>query len=119
MRLVAPDEWYETGLENFLGRLLDRDQSANFIDSFDAFARRAALMGALNSMTQVTLKIAMPGVPDFYQGTEFWDLSLVDPDNRRPVDFAACSAALQSIGDEPKWPALADTWPDGRITSSI
>jgi (1->4)-alpha-D-glucan 1-alpha-D-glucosylmutase len=116
---LAPDEGYETGLESFLGRLLDRGQSGSFIDSFDAFARRAALMGALNSVTQVTLKTAMPGVPDFYQGTEFWDLSLVDPDNRRPVDFAARCAALHSIGAEPNWPALADAWPDGRIKFAL
>jgi (1->4)-alpha-D-glucan 1-alpha-D-glucosylmutase len=77
------------------------------------------LMGALNSMTQITLKTAMPGVPDFYQGTEFWDLSLVDPDNRRPVDFAARSAALHAISTEPSWLALAETWPDGRIKFAL
>ena len=80
-------------------RILDRAQSADFIDSFDAFARRAALIGALNSLAQVTLKATMPGVPDFYQGTEFWDLSLVDPDNRRPVDFAARVDALGSLSE--------------------
>jgi (1->4)-alpha-D-glucan 1-alpha-D-glucosylmutase len=116
---LVPDERYETGLENFLGALLDRDRSASFIASFDAFARRTALMGALNSMTQLTLKSAIPGVPDFYQGTEFWDLSLVDPDNRRPVDFAARSAALASIGDAPNWPALADTWLDSRVKLAL
>jgi (1->4)-alpha-D-glucan 1-alpha-D-glucosylmutase len=116
---LAPDARYERGIESFLGRLLDREQSAGFVDSFAAFARRAALLGALNSLTQVTLKTAMPGVPDFYQGTEFWDLSLVDPDNRRPVDFAARSAALDLIGDAPDWPALAATWPDGRIKLAL
>ena len=58
-----------------------------------------ALLGALNSLSQITLKATMPGVPDFYQGTEFWDLSLVDPDNRRPVDFAARAAVLAVAGD--------------------
>ena len=58
---------------------------------------RVALMGALNSLAQVTLKATMPGVPDFYQGTELWDLSLVDPDNRRPVDFPARAHALRSL----------------------
>jgi (1->4)-alpha-D-glucan 1-alpha-D-glucosylmutase len=72
-------------------------------------------MGALNSLAQLALKATIPGVPDFYQGTEFWDLSLVDPDNRRPVDFAARASALASIGEAPDWPALAGTWPDGRI----
>jgi (1->4)-alpha-D-glucan 1-alpha-D-glucosylmutase len=58
-------------------------------------------------------------VPDFYQGTEFWDLSLVDPDNRRPVDFAARESALASIGEAPDWPALARAWPDGRVKLAL
>ena len=74
-------------------------RSAAFLDSFEAFARRAALLGALNSLTQLALKATMPGVPDFYQGTELWDLSLVDPDNRRPVDFAARAALLAATAD--------------------
>ena len=62
---------------------------ANFWTRCETLARRVSLLGALNSLSQITLKATMPGVPDFYQGTEFWDFSLVDPDNRRPVDFAA------------------------------
>jgi (1->4)-alpha-D-glucan 1-alpha-D-glucosylmutase len=116
---LAPNERYERGLEDFLRRLLDRGQSAAFIDAFDAFARRAALIGALNSLAQVVLKAAMPGVPDFYQGTELWDLSLVDPDNRRPVDFAALASALTSIDAKPDWRALASTWPDGRVKFAL
>src|SRR5262249_20469284 len=85
---LAPNEGYEAGLQRFVARLLDPVHSQRFITSFEAFAHRAALMGALNSLTQATLKATMPGVPDFYQGTELWDLSLVDPDNRRPVDIA-------------------------------
>ena len=65
---LAPDETYETGLRDFVGRVLDRRQSARFIDSFDVLARRAALLGALRSLTQLALKTTMPGVPDFYQG---------------------------------------------------
>jgi (1->4)-alpha-D-glucan 1-alpha-D-glucosylmutase len=116
---LAPNERYETGLTDFLHRLLDREQSASFIDAFDAFARRTALMGALNSLAQLALKAAMPGVPDFYQGAEFWDLSLVDPDNRRPVDFAARAAALNAIGEAPDWRVLASTWPDGRVKFAL
>jgi (1->4)-alpha-D-glucan 1-alpha-D-glucosylmutase len=56
----------------------------------------------------------MPGVPDFYQGTEFWDLSLVDPDNRRPVDFAARAAALAAL-EIPDWADLTQHWPDGHV----
>jgi (1->4)-alpha-D-glucan 1-alpha-D-glucosylmutase len=116
---LAPNEPYETGLKEFLDRLLDRKYSASFIEAFDAFARRAALIGALNSLGQLVLKAAMPGVPDFYQGTEFWDLAFVDPDNRRPVDFAARASALNAIGEPPDWRALASKWPDGRVKLAL
>jgi len=116
---LAPNEPYEAGLKDFLDRLLDRNHSASFIEAFDAFARRAALMGALNSLAQLVLKAAMPGVPDFYQGSEFWDLALVDPDNRRPVDFAARASALNAIGQPPDWRALASAWPDGRVKFAL
>jgi (1->4)-alpha-D-glucan 1-alpha-D-glucosylmutase len=56
----------------------------------------------------------MPGVPDFYQGTEFWDLSLVDPDNRRPVDFTARAAVLTKL-EAPDWGSLVQSWPDGHL----
>jgi (1->4)-alpha-D-glucan 1-alpha-D-glucosylmutase len=116
---LAPDERYEAGLADFVQRVLDRERSATFIDGFDTFARRVALMGALNSLAQLVLKATIPGVPDFYQGSEFWDLSLVDPDNRRPVDFAARASALASIGEAPDWRALASTWPDGRVKLAL
>jgi len=61
----------------------------------------------------------MPGVPDFYQGTELWDLSMVDPDNRKPVEFASRAAALNSVGDHPEWRTLADSWTDGRIKLAL
>jgi (1->4)-alpha-D-glucan 1-alpha-D-glucosylmutase len=72
------------------------------------------LLGALNSLSQITLKATLPGVPDFYQGTEFWDLSLVDPDNRRPVDFAARATAL-TAAEKPDWSALTQDWTSGHI----
>ena len=74
-------------MQDFVGKLLDANVSARFLDSFAEFAARTALLGALNGLSQLALKALTPGVPDFYQGTEFWDFSLVDPDNRRPVDF--------------------------------
>jgi (1->4)-alpha-D-glucan 1-alpha-D-glucosylmutase len=77
------------------------------------------LMGALNSLTHVTLKTAMPGVPDFYQGTELWDLSLVDPDNRRPVDFGTRASLLPSLDDTRDWRTLARSWPDGHIKFAL
>ena len=107
---LNPNEDYERGLREFVRAILDRDRSAPFLDSFAALARRTALLGALTSLTQLVLKATMPGVPDFYQGTELWDLSLVDPDNRRPVDFAVRQATLAA---EPDWGALAENWTDG------
>jgi (1->4)-alpha-D-glucan 1-alpha-D-glucosylmutase len=111
---LNPNAAYEAGVSQFVAKILDRSISVEFIDSMDHLARRLALLGALNSLSQVTLKATMPGVPDFYQGTEFWDLSLVDPDNRRPVDFAERATALKAV-EPPDWRALANHWPDGRI----
>jgi (1->4)-alpha-D-glucan 1-alpha-D-glucosylmutase len=116
---LDPNERYEAGLRRFVNGLLDPERSAEFIASFAEFAGRVALMGALNGLAQVTLKTTMPGVPDFYQGSEFWDLSLVDPDNRRPVDFEARRQALRSLTESPDWPALARAWPDGRIKLAL
>jgi (1->4)-alpha-D-glucan 1-alpha-D-glucosylmutase len=116
---LDPNDRYEVGLKQFVHDVLDRDRSGEFIDSFGAYAARVALMGALNSLTQVTLKATLPGVPDFYQGTELWDLSLVDPDNRRPVDFPARAGALRSLGGSVDWTALAAAWPDGRIKLAL
>jgi (1->4)-alpha-D-glucan 1-alpha-D-glucosylmutase len=113
---LNPNEDYENGLLGFIRAMLDRERSAEFIQSFEEFARRTSLLGALNSLSQLTLKSMMPGVPDFYQGTESWDLSLVDPDNRRPVDFAARQAQLAST---PNWAELAENWPDGRIKFAL
>jgi (1->4)-alpha-D-glucan 1-alpha-D-glucosylmutase len=118
---INPDEAHEASLKRFLRRMLDRGESAEFLASFDAFARRTALLGALNSLSQLTLKATMPGIPDFYQGTELWDFSLVDPDNRRPVDFSWRRAALSRLNADADQdlPALLEDlcshWQDGRI----
>ena len=111
---LNPNEAYEAGLQTFLTRILDRSASAEFINSLETLAQRVALLGALNSLSQITLKATMPGVPDFYQGTEFWDLSLVDPDNRRPVDFVERAAVLASMAT-PDWESLAQNWSDGHL----
>jgi (1->4)-alpha-D-glucan 1-alpha-D-glucosylmutase len=116
---LAPDEHYEKVLTGFLSRILNRDQSAAFLTAFDEFARRPALLGALNSLVQVTLKATLPGVPDFYQGTELWDLSFVDPDNRRPVDFAARASLLRPGADDTDWRNLAENWQDGHIKLAL
>ncbi len=114
-----PDPAYEETLTRFVRRLLDTEGSAAFLASLDAFARRTALIGALNSLSQLTLKAMIPGVPDFYQGTEFWDLSLVDPDNRRPVDFVIRHSAFDAVGRSPNWRDLATHWMDGRIKLAL
>jgi len=111
---LNPNQAYEAGLQTFIERILDRSASAEFLNSLETLAQRIARLGALNSLSQITLKTTMPGVPDFYQGTEFWDLSLVDPDNRRPVDFAERAAVLASL-EAPDWESLAQNWPNGHL----
>ena len=111
---LNPHESYEAALCTFIERILDPSASAEFLDSLQHFARRVALLGALNSLSQITLKAMMPGVPDLYQGTEFWDLSLVDPDNRRPVDFTERAAVLKRV-EHPDWQELAREWPNGHV----
>jgi (1->4)-alpha-D-glucan 1-alpha-D-glucosylmutase len=111
---LNPNAAYEAGLKTFIARILDRSVSAEFLNSLETLGRRVALLGALNSLSQITLKATLPGVPDFYQGTEFWDLSLVDPDNRRPVDFAERAAVLTSA-ETPDWQSLAQNWSNGHL----
>ncbi|WP_027580401.1 malto-oligosyltrehalose synthase [Bradyrhizobium sp. Ai1a-2] len=111
---LNPHQAYEAGVKTFLERILDRSRSAEFLNALETLARRLSLLGALNSLSQLTLKATLPGVPDFYQGTEFWDFSLVDPDNRRPVDFAARASALAALAT-PDWAQLVREWPDGRL----
>ena len=108
---------HEQRLQEFMASILDRRLAPDFLQSFDAFARRTALIGALNGLSQLVLKTTMPGIPDFYQGTEFWDLSLVDPDNRRPIDFGSrFDASRQTFSS---WPQLAGQWTDGRIKLAL
>src|SRR5260370_42084490 len=106
---LNPHQAYEAGITTFIARILDRTISAEFLDSLETLARRVSLLGALNSLGQLTLEATMPGVPDFYQSTEFSDLSLVDPDNRRPVDFAGRRTVLSSV-KTPDWEHLARHW---------
>lgn len=84
---LKPDEEYEQAFLSFVDRVLDPSPENDFLRSFMPFQRKIAYYGVLNSLSQTLLKMAAPGVPDFYQGTELWDLTFVDPDNRRPVDF--------------------------------
>jgi len=116
---ISPDEQYEAGLQRFVGCMLDRAGAAPFLDAFEPFARRIALLGALNSLSQTALKILLPGIPDFYQGSELWNYSFVDPDNRRPVDFSARTAAFDSVLAVRDWRELVGAWPDGRIKFAL
>ena len=92
---TAPDEQYEEGTKNFINALLD-DNSV-FMSTFKGFHAKISAFGIVNSLAQVLLKFACPGVPDVYQGCETWDLSMVDPDNRRPVDYNQNQIALAEI----------------------
>jgi (1->4)-alpha-D-glucan 1-alpha-D-glucosylmutase len=92
-----PNKEYEDAFAQFVGRLLDPDSGKLFLADFLPLQRRIARIGMLNSLAQLTLKLTCPGVPDIYQGTELWDLSLVDPDNRRRPDFDARRRLLEEL----------------------
>ncbi len=92
---TQPDETYERGLTEFITAVME-DRA--FLADVEAFVGSVAWPGWVNSLSQTLIKLASPGVPDIYQGTELWDLSLVDPDNRRPVDFDRRRALLEELG---------------------
>jgi (1->4)-alpha-D-glucan 1-alpha-D-glucosylmutase len=97
---LKPDTEYEDAYVSFVEGILARSHSNAFLKDLIPFCRRVSHYGMLNSLSQTLIKITSPGVPDFYQGTELWDLSLVDPDNRRPVDFEKRRAMLAGIREE-------------------
>lgn len=103
---LKPDTDYEEAFVSFVDAVLDPSERNAFLKEFAPLQAKVAHHGALNSLAQTLLKITSPGVPDFYQGTELWDLSLVDPDNRRPVDFDKRISYLREIGAK----AESDLW---------
>ncbi len=112
---VEPSEpWIEAG-DRFVDGILGADTGREFLASFRTHASRVSHLGMVNSLSQVVLKITSPGVPDFYQGSELWDFSLVDPDNRRPVDFAHREALARADGRRRDWCELLRNWRDGEI----
>jgi (1->4)-alpha-D-glucan 1-alpha-D-glucosylmutase len=119
-RWTRPNQVHEDALRNFAARILAEDNS-EFLTEFREFAARVAYFGMINGLSQALLKIAAPGVADFYQGSELWDLRLVDPDNRGLIDFSNRVDALKGIaGSETKSPEslvreLLDRWRDGRL----
>ena len=94
---LKPDNEYEDAYASFAEKILARSEANAFLKEFVPFCQRVSHYGLLNSLSQTLIKITSPGVPDFYQGSELWDLSLVDPDNRRPVDFDQRRAMLADI----------------------
>ena len=112
----APNEAYEQGVEAFLSRLLLSDEGQVLRTAIGAAAQAIAPAGALNGLAQSLLRMTVPGVPDLYQGAELWDFSLVDPDNRRPVDF---NARQQALDTPPDIGELLFNWRDGRIKQAL
>src|SRR6202011_2145476 len=94
---INPNAAYDEAVQRFIARILDPAVSFPFLEDLRGFHGRISHGGLLNSLAQTLLRIASPGVPDTYQGTELWDLSLVDPDNRRPVDYERRQALLRDL----------------------
>jgi (1->4)-alpha-D-glucan 1-alpha-D-glucosylmutase len=117
---AAPDSEYEEAMQAFAREALRSDA---FLSNFLPFTRRIARLGIQNSLAQTVCKLTAPGVSDIYQGCELWDLNLVDPDNRRPVDFALREADLAGLACRLEVPeqrpalfkTLINEWRDGRV----
>jgi len=120
---VQPNEPYEDACRQFVDRILDRAPENRFWADFLPFQREIGEYGIYNSLSQTMLKIACTGLPDFYQGSELWDLNLVDPDNRRPVDFGKRARLLKEVqrmrisdfGFQISDPAHHPQFDDGRV----
>jgi len=111
---IQPNEEWDAAMWHFVAKILDPSPRNKFIPAFLPVAKEIARLGAINSLTQTLLKLTSPGVPDIYQGNEIWDYSLVDPDNRRPVDYNRRREMLQGLPTAAPG-ELTQTWPDGRI----
>jgi (1->4)-alpha-D-glucan 1-alpha-D-glucosylmutase len=109
---IAPNRAYEEVLRDFCDAILSDTQ---FCAELTRFQKRTAFYGFLNALSQVVLKATAPGAPDFHQGTELWDFSLVDPDNRRPVDYPLRAAMLKKLQTSAPIDTLLRRWHDGRI----
>ncbi len=121
---ISPDSAYEEAVLHFIDGLLSSPPDNAFLKDFETFQKDIAYWGMLNSLFQTLLKIASPGIPDFYQGTELWDFSLADPDNRRPVDFKTRQELLKKLKKQVVTgrkdltglvEELLRNWKDGRI----
>lgn len=113
---IKPDDEYEGAVREFVRRCLDESGNPEFIESVRSFTAKVAWAGMINSIAQLVLKLTLPGVPDFYQGTELWDFSLVDPDNRRPIDFDNRRHILKLVtGKQSDVQSILNSAPDGRL----
>ena len=108
-----PNAEYEAGLVRFVRGVLDASRPNPFLTDFASFIELLARPAAIASLAQLVLKLTVPGVPDIYQGGELWDFNLVDPDNRRPVDFAQRRAVLNAIAGA-RITDITESWQDGR-----
>lgn len=107
---LDPDTELEDAAQQWLKALTQSSEMQGARDALASYVHLLAAAGASNGLAQLCLQLCLPGVPDIYQGTEFWDLSLVDPDNRRPVDFAQ---RAQALADDRPWPQLLQDWHEG------
>lgn len=120
-RWTRPNQKHEDALQRFVANILSSQFSAEFLREFREFQKKVAYFGMINGLSQTLLKIAAPGVADFYQGSELWDLRLVDPDNRGAVDFDKRMAILETITNAEAVESgrelhdLVQHWQDGRI----
>ena len=120
-RWTEPNRAHELAVSNFIHGILSPHDSSPFLCGVERLLRKVDHAGMINGLSQALLKIACPGVPDFYQGSELWNRHLVDPDNRRPVDFQSRSDALQALVDGAHFETariagdLLAQWPDGRV----
>ena len=111
---IQPNEEWDAAMRDFVANILDSSPRNKFLPIFLPVAQEIARLGAINSLTQTLLKLTSPGVPDVYQGNEIWDYSLVDPDNRRRVDYNRRREMLETLSTATPH-ELIQTWPDGRI----
>jgi len=109
-----PNKPWMEACDAFIDAILNQQRAGSFWDAFLPFVAELSWRGMNLSLAQIALKLTSPGVPDFYQGNELWDFSLVDPDNRRPVDYTARQEALRNLDDVPIQD-LFRSWKDGRI----
>lgn len=119
---VAPNEAYESAVVSFIHDALDVTRRNAFLDVFLPFQATVARLGMVNGLSQTLLKLTSPGVPDLYQGCELWNLSLVDPDNRLPVDYPTRRALLDEVEGAVETntvPRLLGRWTDGAVKLAV